>query len=370
MTYYVRFCQNNLAAAAGATLSSSSADSSYPLANSVTTTRYKTWRTKGAFTVTTSNNVIYINDGANVTVNLTVGTYTTGGSLASHILSKLNASSTNWTCTYSSGYFTIGRSSGTATLRLTQTTNAAWSMLGYTGAADVSAGTGLVADARRNHTSETWVVDFGVAKTPTCFFAFGPADTDFGISDVATVTLKGNSTSDFTSPGITINLTASTAGIFKFFDDLSTTYRFWQFEFSDKTNTAGPAVDFSYIYLGDYVTFTTRNLSEGFTRKLVDPSILQESENGGAFWRRRPKYWLYESLSVEWLSDTERTNVEGVFTEVGTSTPFVLSVDPGAAISANVGEFTKFGVFAGDPTIKHLRYKYYTVDFAFREITG
>lgn len=369
MTYYVRFCQNNLAAAAN-TLTVSSAASNCPGSNSVSTQRYKKWQTTGAFTVTASNKVIYINDGANVTVNLTTATYTTGALLAAHIQTQLNASSTNWTCTYSSGYFTIGRSSGTATLRLTQTTNAAWSMLGYTGAADVSAGTGLLADARRNHTSETWVVDFNVAKTPTCFFAFGMPDADFGVSDVATVTLKGNSTSDFTSPGITINLTASTAGIFYFFDGLSTTYRFWQFEFSDKTNTAGPAVDFSYIYLGDYVTFTTRNLSEGFTRKLVDPSILQESENGGAFWRRRSKYWLYESLSVEWLSDTERTNVEGVFTEVGTSTPFVLSVDPGAAISASVGEFTKFGVFASDPTIKHLRYKYYTVDFAFREITG
>jgi acetylornithine deacetylase/succinyl-diaminopimelate desuccinylase-like protein len=169
----IRFCANNLAAGSGATCTASSANASYPLSNVLDNRRWKTWRTNGNFTITAgTNDKIYVNDTANVTATLTAGNYSGGAALAAHIQTQLNAVSTNWTCTYSSTTyrFTIGRSSGTATLRMTVTTAAAWSTIGYSRATDLAVGTGTAAETMALHTSESVVVDLGAGQ-PTEFFS-------------------------------------------------------------------------------------------------------------------------------------------------------------------------------------------------------
>ena len=93
----VRFCQNNFLGASYATLTFTSAASGAAGANSVLPERHKRWIPNGHFEVTSSNNTVYINDGSNKTVTLTVASYTSGSALASHIQTQLNVSSTLWT---------------------------------------------------------------------------------------------------------------------------------------------------------------------------------------------------------------------------------------------------------------------------------
>jgi hypothetical protein len=368
MTARVRFCQNNFAQAEGVTISTSSALTGFEGANAVDQRRWKKWMGKGAFTITSANKTLYINDGSNKTVTLTEATYATGTLLAAHVQTQLNASSSNWTATYSTttGKFTIGRSSGTATLRLTQTTNAAWTMLGFTGASDFSAGTGTAGDERRNHTSETWKVDLGAARNVKAFFAIGGADEDFTLSASATITLSANSVDSFTSPPYSVTLTREQWGAFEFLDE---TYRYWQLEYIDKTNSAGPqSFAIHQIYLGDYVEPSVRNLKPGFERELVDPSVMSESSGGNLFWRTKKRFWRYTNLMIDWLEGTDRTEVEGTLNAIGKTTPFFIALDPEAEISDSVGELTKYVVFEEVPRIPHLQYRYYSVTMSLREV--
>ena len=372
-TAKVRFLQNNQAAADGATVTVSSAVSGFAGSNSVDTRRWKKWRAQGAFYIGSTNNTIYINDGSNKTVTLTTGWYTSGAALAAHVQTQLNASSTNWTCTYSTttGKFTTGRSSGTATARLTQTTNAAWDTLGYTGAADVSFGTGTASDERRNHTSECWTVDLGVAKDISALIAITTAGATFPFSSAGTYTLKASATNNATTPwgasyDAVYSPTQSDDGLHAFFT--TATYRYWQLEMIDRTNTGGPTFDLAVIYLGDYVEPTTYDLNLGFERVLVDPSVRNEAESGALFHRRMTKYWSYRALTVGLVSDTDRTELERVADELGRTTPFFVSLDPDAAISSEVAEFTKYVVFDDDMSRAHQLWKYYGLSFNLREV--
>lgn len=367
----VRFLQNNYAAATATTSAASSAVSGFPLSSGLSTTRHKRYKAAGAFIVTSSNKKIYINDGADKTITLTEATYAGGAALATHIQTQLNASSTNWTVSYSTTTckFTVGRSSGTALLRLSVTTDASWSMLGYVGAVDDDVGTGQAADERRNHTSEIYTFDMGAAVQCRAFCLIGPAGELFGLSSTAVVTVKANNTASMTSPAQSATATVEDDGVFCFLDEWSdNTYRYWEVEIQDKTSTLGPNFEIGYFYVGDYVTPTTRNINVGFERRLVDPSQTFEADSGALWYRTRTKYWVFDSVTVEHVADTDRTEIERVYSELGTCEPFILSIDPTEAISARVGEMTKMVRFMGEPAYQHNRYKYWDIGMAFREV--
>lgn len=368
MTANVRFLQNNLAAADAAAITVSSAASGFGGDNSVDSRRWKKWRPAGAFKVTSANKKIYISDGSDKTITLTEATYATGALLAAHVTTQLNASSSLWTCSYNTttGKFSIGRSSATRSLRLTQTTDAAWSMLGFTGVADFDPGTATAADVRRNHTSETWRVDLGSAVSVSAFLAIGPAGEDFILSDSATVTLKASNVNDFDTPDATYTLAVTRWGIVEFFDAVS--YRYWQYELTDLTNTSGATLDHAQIYLGDYVEPTDRNINIGFQRELVDPSVRSESDGGSLYWRQKTKYWLYSAIDLEWLADDTREDLERIMGELGTTTPFFISLDPEGSISDGLEEFTKYVVLDQAPGITHQLYKYHTMTMTLREV--
>ncbi len=365
----VRFCQNNMLAASGVTVTASGAKPGFPVSNLYSDFRYKLWQPPGTFEVTTSNQKLYINDGSDKTATITTGTYIYS-TLATAVAAALNAVSSSWTCTYdfSGGTFkfTIGRT-GTKTLRLTQTTNAAWDMLGFAGTADQDA---AAADEPRNHTSEWFVVDLGVARSPKAFFLRAAADGLFPLSASATVSLKGNNLNSFTSPALSRVPEVETDGITHWLDDLADTeYRYWKFEFSDRLNTVGPeGFGLNVAYLGDYVTLTQRNVGIGFNRQLVDPSERTESESGVLYARRRQKYWRFESMGISELTGSERTDLESFISDVGTTTPFFLAVDPTVTVSESAGEFTKYVVFDQMPAMQHVRYDIWSYGFSVREV--
>jgi hypothetical protein len=363
----VRFCANNLAAASTSTLGTASAVTGFPLANSVDETRYLVWLPSGRFVIASTNCKIYINDGSDKTVTLTTGTYNTGALLAAQVQTQLNASSSNWTASYSTttGKFTIGRSSGTSTFRFATTTDAAWSTLGYTQIANTSMSTGTASSIRVNHTSEVWPVDLGSALACSAFHVITTAGTVFPISSSATMTLKASATNNFSSPDLTVTLTRSDDGISKFFTESS--YRYWQFEFSDPQNSLGPeGFPIAYVYLGPYIE-PSRNIINGFSAQLVDPSVKVESESGVTFWRRRTKYWKFSGLEIANISGDDRVEVMSVFKDLGRSSTFFISLDPDSAISED-GELTKFVAFDGDPQLRHYRYDQYTYSFDLVEV--
>lgn len=365
-----RICQNNQAAASGVVLTASSELAGYPVSNSVDYRRFKKLIFSGNFTVTSTNKKLYINDGSDKTVSLTEASYATGTLLAAHIQTQLNASSSNWTCTYSTTTykFTIGRSSGTATLRMTQTTDSAWDMLGYLGTTDVSAGTGLAADEVRIHTSEKIHFDLLVARSISAFHLLGAAREAFGISSTATATLKANNVDSFTSPPVNFDLSglAEDEGLHYYFD--AEIYRYWEFEVNDRTNPSGPQIAINYLYLGDYVAPTLRNLKIGFTRNLIDPSTIAAAVGQNEFVRVKRQYWQWTTMEVANVTGTDRTELERCFKELGSGYPFICSLDPAASVSESVGEFTKFMRFLSSPTVEHQRASRYSIAMEMREV--
>ncbi len=368
----IRFSDNNLAAATGAAVTVSSALSGFPASNLTDSYRFKTWKTGGNFTIGSTNNTLYINDGTNRTITLTSASYTYT-TLAAHVQTQLNASSSAWTCTYSTttGKFTIGRSAGTKTLRLTQTTNAAWDTLGISGASDVDAASATL--VRRNHTSEYIDIDLGsAALAPTFCALIGPLGETFSVSTSATVTLKANTSASFTSAPYSVTLTPDTHGIYQFLDTeagTSTTYRYWRLEITDRENTVGPTgFKMGHLYLGDYTTIERRNVASGFSKTLVDSAEASESQGGALYFQSGLKYTTYEGVTLSYLDASDRRTLEQLFYDLGVSTPFYVSFDPTLLVSTSASEFTRYVVFSQPPNLTHIKSDIYTVSLSFREV--
>lgn len=363
----IRFMSNNFIPN-GFTYSSQL--SSFPAVNCYNTARSKVWKPAGNFEIDATNNEIYINDGSDLTVSLTAGAYTYT-TLASHIQTQLNASSSNWTCTYSSTTFkfTINRTSGTAVLRLSQTTNAAWDVLGYVGNLDRSTAP-FPADEQRNHTSEWVKCDIGVNQLATFIGVIPGIDEQFSLSSVATIKLQANNIDLWTSPPVDITVTRSDYGCLKFLDDdVSSAYRYWRVKFVDRTNTLGPeGIKFPYIYVGDHKTIANSNIARGYGRELVDQSNQLQSENGTLFVETRPRFMTVSGAEIQLLSGSELLEIEQLFYDLGQRTLFFCSIDPGLEISTELGELTRFMIMARNPTFQHVFRNYYNISFEMREV--
>ena len=348
----------------------SSQQSSFPASNVYNTSRSRVWKPAGNFEITTANNKLYINDGSNKTVTLTSGSYSPT-SLASHIQTQLNAASSNWTCSYNlvtTFKFTITRSSGTAVLRKSQTANAAWDTLGYTGTTDISSSP-FVADAQRNHTNEWVKCDLGVPQQATFVGIISGIDEVFSLSETAVVTVEANNIDYWESPPVSITIPVTDGGCLKFIDEDNTaSYRFWRVTIVDRLNYLGPeGIKIAYIYLGDHVSMTTSNIATGFRKELVDPSNVLQSESGALFFETRPRYLSISNAQVQLLSGAEQRELEQLFYDLGKREPFFVSIDPSLAVSVNLDQLTRFMVMTNNPTLDHVLRDYYNINFEMRE---
>lgn len=367
----IRFMDNNFAELISSSITESSELSSFPFSNAINKFRSKVWKPSGHFLIESAvNDKIYINDGTDRTITLTAATYTTPASLASHVQTQLNASSSGWTVSYSTTTykFTITRSSA-GTLRYSQTTEAAWSTLGYTGSTDVIA-TSFVADEQRNHTSEFAVFDLGYAATITFFAAIGPLDEVFGISSAATIKLQANNLPQWSSPPLDLTLTRYDGGLFRFLDDQEDTgYRYWRFYYEDKYNPLGPeGISIGHIYLGDYTTFSNREVGHGYEKVINDPTNVSVSENGALYFDQKTKFSTFDGVSLEVLERDNKDYLETLFQAKGIHTPFYVSIDPLGNYTDSIDELTKYVVFADAPRFRHIYRDMFSTSLKLREL--
>ena len=367
----IRFGDNNFVTdLAEANITVASQMTNFEKENLTNVQRTKVYRTNGNFTIGATNNSIYINDGTDKTVTLTSANYSGGAALAAHVQTRLNVSSSSWTCTYSTTTrkFTIARSSGTDTLRFTQTTNAAWDTLGYTTASDTSAATVGAADESRNHTDEHITIDLGTALTVEEFHVIGPLSEVFSISSTATLQLMGNTMDDWTSPALTVTPVRDAGGIHHYLDteaETSTSYRYWRLRWVDRENTVGSqGFKIGHIYLGDYNTVTTTNVAPGLVKRYNDPSERVEADSGAQFYKSRTRRRVFDNMSVGFIEASERRTLERMFEHLGLETPFYVCIDPLNNVSANLSEVTLYGRFDQEPRFQHVIRDLYSMSFA------
>lgn len=375
----IRFAGNNFndETVTSTTVTESSELSTNPYTNSQKQERHFQWITQGHFEITSSNNVLKFKESGSGTLVATIvtGHYTSPDALATAIQTALNNASTpkDWQCSYATptGTFTITKTDtpAAAELLLTETSSAIWDTIGYTGVSDL-VGAPFSSDQRRNHTSEYVIWDLGSPTEITMLAVIGRRNEVFSVGENATVTLKGNSINDFTTPAVTRTITPGADGIFDFLDDLSnTTYRYWKLEFEDKLNSIGPTgFKFSHIYLGDYITLTQRNVERGLINTQFDPSLKIETDSGVEYHKLQQKYFVFSNLNLPFVASSDRKTLQQFIYDNGSHTPFYISLDPTLAVSTDLSELTRYVRFDSNPILTHIKTDVYSIGFSVKEV--
>jgi hypothetical protein len=366
MSCQIRFLDNNFSDS-GTLLTYPVAQSGFPISNIHDQLRSRVCKFAGTFIIDASNNAMYFYDGGGKTISLTMGDYT-AAALAAHIQTKMNASSSNWSCSHNGTRFFIDRSSGSKALTITLTTNAVWSTIGFVGTSDITIPTGgTYADETRIHTRERLIWDFGLPMPVSALCLIGPLSEVFGITAAATVTLMGNSLNDWTSPPMTEVATVTDAGVFHHTTDTGP-YRFYCLEIVDRTNPGGiDAIKIGHLYLGDHIALASSNVAIGFSKTHADESSESVSESGVRYYNERTKYKTFDSMEIQQPTATERRQLEQLWHDKGLSQSFYVSLDPTLAVSAEIDELTIYCNFADQPEFRHIIRDYYTMSLSLRE---
>lgn len=340
-------------------------DSSFPFSNMLEDGRFKITKFTGTFEIDATNQNLYINDGSFKTIQITIGQYS-ASDLATQIQTQLNSSSSNWTVSYSTTTykFTLARSSGTKTLVLSNSSNAVWDSLGFVGTTDQDASE---ADEQRNHTKEYIEIDLGTNANEVGFFGLlTPADTAFPISENATVELLVSNLQNWSLPARTITPTRNDFGMFAFLDDQDSRYRYWRLEITDRQNINGPGFEFSNIYLGTYTTLANRNVNSGFVKNWIDPSDTFRAESGATYSNIRQRYLQLDSLTINYMDQSDRKKLEQLYYDFGRHKPFWISLDPLENCST-IEELTRYVYFNLDPSFSHFKSSVYSMSFSVRD---
>lgn len=367
-----RFMQNNLAVLTSGQITVSSELAAFPFTNAQNSFRSKIWKPSGHFLIDSTNNKIYINDGSNKTGTIPSDDYETPDELATAIETQLNSISSDWSVNYNSiaGEYRFSFAHASAhTLRLTQQTNAIWDTIGFTSMLDTVISTEAYASDTRVHTDEYVIWDLGYNATIEFFAVINPLGEAFPIAKNATIKLQANNINDFTAPQIDLTLSVTPGGILKFLDEIDDTgYRFWKFSFIDRDSFDGPSgFNISYIYLGDYLVLS-RNISTGFQKTITDPSTRSESENGALYFDKKVRYAQFSNSSIQYLTKDDRDQLEQLYFDFGSTTPFFFSIDPSLCISNDLYDLTKYVIFDDSPTFTHIKGELFSVNINFREI--
>lgn len=355
MTNRSRFCFNNWLA--DSDFDVSSAQASYPGSNLVHSIRSRVWKANGLFEITATNNTVYV-DATSFTIP--VGSYS-----FSTLVTAFGVASGGLSLTLSrNGANKMVITSGSSvTYKLSTSTNAIWSTLGFISTTDVTATT-ATADQAAYHTSEWIKVDLGIAQECT-FAALIPANGQaFTLSPSATVKLQGNNVDLWTSPNYDVDMELDFRGAFLAPTDAGS-HRYWRIKIVDPTNSD---VQAAVCYIGDSYIPTNTNIATGFSRSSVDLSIRSYSEAGALFVDERPKVLQLSSMQMQFLKDDDLYDAEQLIYDLGVNEAFFICLDPGTNVSSTLSKMTHYVALDGPAQFQHVIGGYYNTSFNLREI--
>jgi len=205
-------------------------------------------------------------------------------------------------------------------------------------------------------TSQWILVDLGLPYAASFVALIPQLGEIFPVSQGGEVKIQAdnfNTPTVWSSPSLDLTMSHSDLGAFRFQDDQtgSYAYRYWRFYFSDTADVGSIA----HAYVGDYITATTRNINRGFVAGTTDPSIVQESDSGAAFYvNEKTRYQVMNNGSVLWIPRSERQDLQQFVHDVGVGTPFYVSIDPTLVVSDSLDEWTRRVRFNGQtPAFPH-----------------
>lgn len=321
--------------------------------------RSKVYRSRGYWTVTSSNKTIIFREaagGSDLTAVIAEGDYASDALFFTAIKTAMElVGDSTYTVSRDSTSLKIKITAvlaGGATafqLRTADVLFTAAVILGYAVIGHLSGALFYTADTLRIHTSEFIRWDCGTAVNPKAFALLGTLENGLGISSSAVVTLQGNSTDVWTAPEYTQVLTWN-ENVMALVDveGLHTSgLRYWRCLIVDPGNTAG-YVEIAKAYLGEALVPEQGSVQFPFNNRFVDLSDTVRGEWGAAFSNRRV---LTEEFDPEWnfLTNDEKAELEEFVRLYGVSYPFWISLDPNAVMSDQSQNWVRYCRFMEAP---------------------
>ena len=364
-----RFAANSLVDENSTIIASSAGDTGFENTNALNTTRHSIWQDSGvvageqSFFIDEYNNLLYVDS---VEYAFTPGNYT-----LAELDTEIKTFNAGWGINQFGGSsllrITLDVSS---TFNFTTTTKTIWSTLGMDYVADF-VGTSVIGVVPIHHGKMVIELDLGFDQQIGLIALLGKSDEAFPFTSSATITIMASPVTgidSWSNPAFSKVVTPGDGGVFEFIDDDAgfMNYRYVRIEIEDRSNP--DPVYLSNIYIGDYVTPLCTNLSNGFSKIINDLSTKATSENGVRFYSSKSKNFEYTSMTMLYLTITEREEIEQLFFDIGVGNAFYISLDPLVQVSSSVSDTTKFVNFSSAPRLSHVYADRYSLEFAVEEV--
>ena len=340
------------------TLTASSSDADFPVANLRSFTRAKLWRATGNFVINSTNNKINLKDsggGSELTATLASATYTPT-TLAAEIKSKIEAVSAHtYTVTFSTttGKWTIATNHSFLSLLANTGTNVAtsvWTTIGFTTASDKTGATTYTGTNVALHTEEWILLDLGSAQAMDSFAILIDPLMGSQLSGSAVVTLQANATDAWTSPSVSQVLTYdSNYTIYTHYFTSNQSYRYWRIKIVDPNNTS-LKTEIHKAFLGKKIALT-RIPEIGFKYSLKSQSKKESTAYGHQYYDIYPikrfidfDLTFFEDADLQLLEQTYRLNQ--------CHTPVLFCMDSQDEV-LDKDQFTIYGYMKADLTFEH-----------------
>lgn len=363
----IRFMNENLLKTGLHSVVKSSEDPSFPYTNAINNFRARPYKFAGRFEITSANNKLYFNDGSDKTATIPVGEYTTRNALASAMQTAMNTVSSGFLVAWSTLHKRFSFTKGSAyVLKLSNQTNAIWETIGFVSLTDTASGTGFFAEEPRLHWPYEFIkFDFGYHPNIGFMALIADSSKPLTISNMANVYLEANNIDDFTAPPVSIKLSRTDYGIFKFLDDDDYLHRFWRLRIED--NFASDEIEIGHLYLGEFTKFKMHYNAQGGVNSNEDRSTVIESESGQIYAFDKVKQRVYDSISMQAFDADDLVFMKDFFKRVGLGNPFFISVDPKLEITKSLEDTTFFCKFEDNPRFAHITRNLYNTEFKVRE---
>lgn len=317
----------------GAVITASSAETAFPARRLRDPQPAAKWRSLTGWNIVAGfNDELDFTEGTtgDATATITAGNYETGAELATAVQTALNAAATDntYTVTYSTSTFkfTIARNVGSDTFGLKWDTGSSTASIGIDLGFDVSAddtgSTSYAADSVAHHSREFVMFQLGTASTG----AFAAAMNHNFDSD-ATVTVMGNSSDSWASPGTSTALVAATGELpirSAFFTEA--TYAYWRIEIDDVQNVDGFS-EFSLFHVSNFIE-PAYDMRAQWSEDREELSEIGMADQGGTFVNLKP---TRSAWKIVWpaISESEKSNsIDPWLNFVRAGRPFFWAPEP------------------------------------------
>lgn len=176
----------------------------------------------------------------------------------------------------------------------------------------------------------------------------------------ATVLWQGNNTTNWATPSLNVTLTMEVDGLgtvlprLAYYWSSAQSYSHWRLYMRDSTNSSA-RLEIGRVMAGEAIE-PTRNLREGFTVEVIDPSTAVYTAGRQGYWKTRTPYTEL-TYSLTDIGSSQREELRAIYRKVGRHTAFVVGLDPETYPTDN----SWYVQFATDVILQHRTMDYYGV---------